>query len=102
MRIQTNQHYIHENNLVRVIGAHGMDNAATMTFAIEWFVWVDGKDERHTKEVSRRELSEAPTLPRLYYDYRMALDVICLQANRIEELEAQRNRSAGTRSAGER
>lgn len=90
-RIIMNQFYLHENNLVRVIGAHGMLDAATMTFAIEWFVWTDGKDERHTAEVTRRELSEAPTMPRLYADYRQALDVICQMANKIEGLEESRD-----------
>ncbi len=82
MKIQINAHYIHENNLARVIGVHALDTLAPQ-FLIEWFVWKDGKDERHTKTVDRYELQPAPTMERLYSDWRAALDVICQQANML-------------------
>lgn len=84
-RIVVNQYYIHENNLVKVIGASGMTRADTLRYLIEW---QDANDERRTAEVKGRELSAAPTMERLYQDYRQSLNAICSQANHIEELEA--------------
>lgn len=83
-RIVVNQYYMHENNLVKVVGAAGMDNPDTTRFLIQWG---DSQGRACSAEVTRRELSPAPTIERLYQDYRQCLEAICNQANRIEELE---------------
>jgi predicted dehydrogenase len=88
MRIAVNNYYMHENNLVRVIGAKGMESVETLEFMIEWR---NDQDERCTAHVKGRELGQAPSIERLYQDYQQALEVICKQANIIEELEAKIN-----------
>lgn len=86
LRIIVNEYYLYENNLVKVVGAKGMTNADTMRYLIQWG---DREGRACSAEVTRRELSAAPTMERLYHDYRMALDAICAQANHLENLEAQ-------------
>jgi hypothetical protein len=86
LRIVVNEYYFYENELVRVVGAKGMDNVDTMRYLIQWG---DSQGRACQAEVTRQELSAAPTIERLHHDYRMALDAICAQANRIEELEAK-------------
>ena len=86
LRIIVNEYYFYENELVRVVGAKGMENADTMRYLIQWG---DSQGRACSAEVSRHELSAAPTIERLHHDYRMALDAICAQAGCIEELEAK-------------
>lgn len=84
LRIVVNEYYLYENNLVRVVGAKGM-GTDTMRYLIQWG---DSQGRACSAEVTRRELSAAPSMERLYQDYQTALNAICNQANRIEELEA--------------
>lgn len=85
MKIQINQHYIYENNLVRVVGSAWK---VTRRYMIQWG---DSQGRACTAEVDHYELQEAPTMQRLYADYKQALEVICQMANKIEALEESRD-----------
>ncbi len=90
MMIDVGKHYIYENDLVLVVGMHG--TGSERRFMIQWG---DSQGRACAAEVQRRELSPAPTMERLYGDYKACLDVICQQANKIEELEdALKNETA--------
>jgi hypothetical protein len=85
LRITVNEYYLYQNDLVEVIGVGWGKPGTPWRYHI---TWTDQKGEHH-ETVEHAELSAAPTIERLYHDYRTALDVICNQANRIEALEAQ-------------
>ena len=82
MRIQVNQHYIHENNLVKVVGMNGT------RYMIHWG---DSEGRAFARNADHYELQPAPTMERLYADYKQALEVICRMANKIEGLEESRD-----------
>jgi hypothetical protein len=86
MNIRVNEYYIHENNLVQVRGARGMQSLETLQFLIEW---KDNDGNTCTSIVKEEELSAAPSLPDLYRQYHDALEAVCKQANMIEALEAR-------------